>query len=414
MKIYFERHPVGEIVEDGKEPPVFQYALEWINQHGAFPISTTMPIREHPHGWDLLGPWLLNLLPEDNDAIRQIARILDVPHTDVLGLLQQVGRDTSGAISFAERGATDLKVIPVESEDALERIINDLPKKPLLAGDDGVSMSLAGVQTKLAVRVLDNGQIAIPVDGAASSHILKPDSKNLWGSVHNEAFCMTLANLVGIPTPPVTTGIAGSRSYLLVGRYDRLDQGDVLRRLHQEDFCQALGLPPSAKYQHSQFRGPKGNFAMMADRLRQVAGAGEVLKLWDAMVLNILCCNTDAHMKNYSILIAGDGIELTPIYDVVCAAVWDGITRNFALDIGGIRDGDYLERRHWEREAKKCGLRPDGAVQRVEALSRAVLEQAEPARKMVEAMPAGGHALLGQIEEAVARRSQTILNGLDQ
>lgn len=405
---------MGEIVEDENKPPVFQYSQEWIDQPEAFPISTTIPIREQPHGWGLLGPWLLNLLPEDNDAIRQIARILDVPHTDVLGLLQQVGRDTSGAISFAERGSTVLKVIPVEGEEALERIINGLPQKPFLAGDDGVSMSLAGVQTKLAVRVLDDGQIAIPVDGIASSHILKPDSKNLWGSVHNEAFCMALANLVGIPTPPVTTGIAGERTYLLVERYDRLDQGGVLRRLHQEDFCQALSLPPSAKYQHSQFRGPKRNFAMMSDRLRQVGGAGEVLKLWDAMVLNVLCCNTDAHMKNYSILIAGDGLELTPIYDVMCAVVWDGITKNFALDIGGKREGNYLERRHWEREAKKCGLRPDGAVERVEALSRAVLEQVEPARKTVEAMPAGGHALLGHVEEAVAKRSQTILNGLDQ
>lgn len=413
MKIYFERHPVGDILEDATKPPVFQYLQTWIDQPGAFPISTTMPLRKQPFDWDVLGPWLLNLLPEDNDTIRQIARILDVPHTDVLGLLQQVGRDTSGAMSFAARGATELKVIPVEGEAALEQIINDLPRKPFLAGDDGVSMSLAGVQTKLAVRVLEGGQIAIPVKGAASSHILKPDSKNLWGSVHNEAFCMTLAGLVGISAPRVTTGIAGARTYLLVERYDRMEQGGVLRRLHQEDFCQALSLPPSAKYQHSSFRGPKGSFAMMSDRLRQVGGAGELLKLWDAMVFNVLCCNTDAHMKNYSILIAGDGLELTPIYDVMCAAVWDGITKNLALDIGGKRDGSYLERRHWEREAKTCGLRPDGAVARVKTLAQAVLAQLDAARTAVEAMPPGGHALLGHVQDAVAKRSHTILKGLE-
>ncbi|QRZ12941.1 HipA domain-containing protein [Paracoccus methylovorus] len=301
MQLLYERYPVGEIITGDTTAPAFRYDPAWLAQGGALSLSTTLPLQSQPWGWPVLAPWLINLLPEDNHTIRMMARILDVPHTDVLALLGRVGRDTSGAISFAERGGTGCEVREVASEDELERIIGELPRKPFLVGEDGVSMLLAGVQSKLAVRVLERGGIAIPVNGTASSHILKPASDRLWGGVQNEALCLTLARLVGLRAPDVSTGRAGQRLYLLVGRYDRVPQGEALRRLHQEDFCQALGLPPSAKYQHNQTSGPKVSFAAMMDRLRAIGGTGEVFRLWDAMVFNVLCCNTDAHLKNYSI-----------------------------------------------------------------------------------------------------------------
>lgn len=414
MQLFYERYPIGAIIPGDNAAPLFRYDPAWLAQEGAFPLSTTMPLRPEPWEWPALAPWLINLLPEDNDAIRMMARILDVPHTDVLALLERVGRDTSGAISFAERGATGCDVREVETEDALERIIDELPRKPFLAGEDGVSMSLAGVQSKLAVRVLEGGRIAIPLNGTASSHILKPGSDRLWGGVHNEALCLTLARLVGLRAPDVSTGKAGRRLYLLVGRYDRLRQGQALRRLHQEDFCQALGLPPSAKYQHNQTRGPKGSFAAMMDRLRAIGGAGDVLRLWDAMVFKILCCNTDAHLKNYSILVRGDGVELAPIYDVMCAKVWPGITENLALDVDDKRRGDYIEGRHWAREAEKCGIGRRVALNHVKVLAEAAQERIADARVAVAAMPAGGHPMLDEIERAIRARCGSVLSTLDR
>ncbi len=109
-------------------------------------------------------------------------------------------------------------------------------------------MSLAGVQNKLGVAIDTKNRICIPIDGAPSTHILKPDSERLFGGVQNEALCLTLARRCGLNMPDVTTGTAGRRTYLLINRYDRIQQGDRWRRLHQEDFCQALGRPPSAKY----------------------------------------------------------------------------------------------------------------------------------------------------------------------
>lgn len=298
MKLSFEDMEIGEIVVPATETPYFDYADGWLTLADAFPLSSTMPLSEGRHEWAMLAPWLINLLPENSDDIRAMARNLDVPSEDVLAFLEKVGRDTSGAISFAQRGVRGADVIPIDGQDDLLRIIEELPAKPFLAGDEGVSMSLAGVQTKLAVRMLDDGRLGIPINGAASSHILEPDSPRLAGGVQNEAFYLTLAQLCGIEAPDVTTGRAGDRTYLLATRYDRVPDGTQLRRSHQEDFCQALSYPPSAKYQHgSGYRGKKVRFREMMERLRAL-NPWETERLRDRMVFNVLCCNTDAHAKN--------------------------------------------------------------------------------------------------------------------
>ncbi len=415
MDMFFEKYRVGSIDTQAGPARVFQYDADWLGQPGAFPISSTVPLSEAGFGWDVMAPWLINLLPEDADALRMMARILDVPHTDVLALLERVGRDTSGALSFSERGTTGSTVIPIDSDADLQKVLNELPAKPFLAGEDGVSMSLAGVQSKLSVRLLDDGRIGIPVDGAPSSHILKPDSPGrLWGSVHNEAFCLTLAHRVGLPAATVITGRAVERDYLLVERYDRVQEGDLLRRRHQEDFCQALGLPPGAKYQHSRYRGEKGSFARMMDRLREVGGGNAVMQMWDMLVFNVLCCNTDAHLKNHSLLLEPYGVRLAPLYDVMCASVWENITRNLALDVGGKRDGEYIEGRHWTREAEACGLAPRRALARVEYLGKRVQEELGAAAAEVKIMPAGPHGIIDLVVEAIDQRCRTILGSLDR
>ena len=415
MDIFFERYLVGSIQTTVEPAPVFRYAPEWLALPGAFPVSTTMPLSDRAFDWRSLAPWLINLLPEDMDELRMMARILDVPHTDVLALLARVGRDTSGALSFFERGTTGRNVLPVETETKLERILNELPAKPFLVGEEGVSMSLAGVQSKLPVRLLDDGQVGIPVDGTPSSHILKPDSPDrLWGSVQNEAFCLTLAHRVGLPAAAVTTRRAGQRCFLMVERYDRVQEGDLLRRQHQEDFCQALGLPPDSKYQHSQYRGQKGSFSKMMDRLRQVGGGTEVMQLWDMLVFNVLCCNTDAHMKNHSLMLSAQGTRLAPLYDVMCAAVWPNITRNLALDVGGKRDGAYIEGRHWAREAKACGLAPYRAVTRVDQLASRVRAELVTTADEIAAMPAGPHGVINEVIEAIDARCRAVQGTLAQ
>jgi serine/threonine-protein kinase HipA len=404
LPVFFENRPVGRI-EISERGASFVYEDGWIALRGAFPVSVTMPLRAEPFGPDVLLPWASNLLPE-SQGLQALSRLLGRSPADIIGILSQVGRDTAGALSIGQVGTsivTDRWRLVADAKD-LERIIDELPNKPFLAGEDGVSMSLAGAQTKLAV-AWDGRHVHIPVDGAPSTHILKPDAETLWGGVQNEAFCLTLARRMGLSVSNVTTGAAGKRRYLLVERYDRRKADGRWRRLHQEDFCQALGKPPEAKYQsnHAGIAGPalKDMFSVP----RSYMSVEDTSRLLDMVITNVICCNTDAHAKNYSLLITAGGFSMAPLYDVMCADVFDNVTKNLAQKIAGKSRGDHLRGRHWQRFAIECELDPNGVLRRVERLATAAIAEADAAMKEVEAMPGGGHASLRLVRDAVVRRA---------
>ena len=402
LPVYFEQRRVGTIDAD-RSGPGFLYDPNWIRLRGAFPISTTMPLRAERIAPDIFLPWAANLLPE-SEQLRSVGQLLGMARTDVIGLLSAIGGDTAGALSFGQPGRTaSVQWRPVGQPDDLERIIDELPNKPFLVGDEGVSMSLAGVQTKLAVAIDDVGRLCIPINGSPSTHILKPNSQRLWGGVQNEAFCLTLAKRLKILTPDITTGKVGKRSYLLVQRYDRTVVGGRWRRLHQEDYCQALGKPPSAKYESSQTGVPGPTLKDMFELTRRHLPPTDIVRLLDMIVFNILACNTDAHAKNYSIMIRGNGASLAPMYDVMCGEVWENVTKNLAQKIAGKSRGDYLLGRHWQRFARECGLNPRQVLERVSTLAKSAIAEAGAAEAEVVVMPAGGHPILNQARQAVER-----------
>jgi serine/threonine-protein kinase HipA len=408
LPIYFETRLVGKI-QIGRGGPSFAYDPDWIRLRGAFPISLTMPLRPEPWSAEVFLPWAANLLPE-NEQLRTLGEILGMARSDVIGLLSTIGGETAGALSFGQPGRTgSFFWRPVGSEDDLERLIEELPSKPFLAGDDGVSMSLAGAQTKLAVAVDSEAKICVPTHGSPSTHILKPDAARLPGGVQNEAFCLTLARRLNITVPVITTGRAGKRTYLLVQRFDRTDKDDRWRRLHQEDFCQALGKPPSAKYE-SNLTGIDGpTVSDMFDLNRRHLSPTDIVHLLDYVVFNVLACNTDAHAKNYSVMIRASGASLAPMYDVICGAVWGSVTKSFAQKIGGESRADNLDVTHWRRLAHECGLNPKQVFERVGALASLALKESDAAAAEVAAMPAGGHESLDLARQFVERRAHAIL-----
>jgi len=413
LPVYFEQRVVGAIDVD-KSGPGFTYDEGWIRLRGAFAISTTMPLTLDRIGPEVFLPWAANLLPE-NEQLRTLGQLLGMARSDVIGLLSAIGGDTAGALSIGQPGRTSsVQWRPLATPDDLEAVLDDLPNKPFLVGEEGVSMSLAGAQSKLAVAVDEGGRICIPMNGSPSTHILKPDSPRLPGGVQNEAFCLTLARRMKISTPEVATGTAGKRTFLLVKRYDRTDVGGRWRRLHQEDYCQALGIPPSAKYEANQtgIRGPtlKDMFEVTRRRLPPT----EIIRLLDLVVLNILCCNTDAHAKNYAIMIRGNGASLAPIYDIMCGEVWGNVTRNLAQTVGGKSRGNDLSGRDWQRFARECGLNPRQVVDRVGALAKSAIAEAEAAGSEVAAMPAGPHELLKPTRQAIERRARLLLARLQE
>lgn len=411
LPVFYETRHVG-VIEDHADGPSFLYDPAWLQTRGAFPLSILMPLSPRRTPPAVFAPWAANLLPEAAQ-LRAVGRKLGAAPEDTIAILAEIGRDTAGALSVGKPGsASPGGWVPIPDAAALERIIAELPSKPFLVGEDGVSMSLAGVQNKIGVAIDAKGRICIPHDGAPSTYILKPDSESLFGGVQNEALCLTLARECGLNAARVTTGKAGQRTYLLVTRYDRIEQSGRWRRLHQEDFCQALGKPPSAKYEANRtgIKGPTA--AEMFALTRNAMRAPDVINLLDYVIFNILVCNTDAHAKNYSLMISGRGFSLAPLYDVMCAAAWNNITRNLAQKIAGKNRGEHLKRRHWETFAADCGLNATRLIRRVEELGRTVLRHAGAAAAEVDAMPAGTHVLMPKFVEAIEERARAVIAGL--
>lgn len=409
--IYYEAIPVAHFEDRGGVS--LTYDPSWLQRPSAFPISLTMPLNGGPYESDRIIPWLANLLPETH--LTELGFRLKVSPQDVVGLLMHLGRDTAGAFSFGEprRSGNNFRIVP--DDTALERIIDELPERPFLAGENGVSMLLAGVQDKLPVYVTAGGEIAIPVDGTPSTHILKPDIRRLAGSVQNEAFCMVLARLCGLPAAKVTTGRAGKRSYLLVTRYDRTaDARGVVRRVHQEDFCQLLSLLPAAKYERSGLgvRGGAG-LAAMFSVLADLVSPAERLNLLDGVIFNVLVGSSDSHAKNYSVLAGAAGTaKLAPLYDVMCAAVYRNVDQSLPQAIGAKTNADELHGDDWRIFAASIGLSAASTIARVGELAETVESHLADAAAAVEAMPTGGHDVIARAVHAIQKRCGRIVRQL--
>jgi serine/threonine-protein kinase HipA len=411
LPIFANRTRVGTIETEAGGPRI-RYEQNWRDSDEAFPISLTMPLSAPEWGADVATPWLMNLLPE-GEPLRAMTRILGVAGDDIIGLISETGRDLAGALTIGQpRPSEREEFVPIGSADRLERIIEELPAKPFLVGEEGVSMSLAGAQDKLPLAIV-KGTLAIPVHGAPSTHILKPDNPRLFGSVQNEALCMVLARRCGLHVAEVITGVAGKRSYLLVTRYDRVDRAGRVHRLHQEDFCQALGRPPAAKYEHNRsgIRGP--SLGEMFGLVRAHMTARDITRLLDAVIFNVAVGNVDSHAKNYSILLFPDRSELAPLYDLMSGLAWPNITQNHAQDIGGQRRGQHIYARHWRRMAEAAGLAGPATVRRVGRLVGRLLANLPTAVDEVAAMPAGG-AMLGEFADRIAERARQVMSHATQ
>lgn len=403
--IFYEALPVAHLTFEDEWR--LDYKATWEARRLAFPVSLTMPLRSGPVGADRLLPWLANLLPETHLA--EIGQRLKVSPQDIVGLLGHIGRDTAGALSIGEPRKAGVNVQPIPHAEALERILNELPAKPFLVGERGVSMSLAGVQEKLPVFVDDKGRISIPIEGTPSTHILKPDTKRLAGSVENEAFCLGVARACGLEAAEATIGVAGKRRYLLVKRYDRFtDTRGEIRRLHQEDLCQLTSRLPSQKYERSS-SGRGVTLKMMFNVISDLISPSERLTLLDSVIFNVLICNSDSHAKNYSVLIgAGGSAKMAPLYDLMCAAVYPQVDQSLPQSIAGRFNASDLRRADWQALADAAGLSGASTVKRVGELAERVSAACENVAPQVGGIAGDPARVLERITHSIQKRCQRI------
>ncbi|WP_180897407.1 type II toxin-antitoxin system HipA family toxin [Martelella soudanensis] len=407
--IYYETFPVGAL--SFTDAWRLDYDPSWEARHSAFPVSLTMPLRSGTIGPERLLPWLANLLPETHLA--EIGQRLKVSPQDIVGLLSHIGRDTAGALSIGEPRKAGIHLQPVPNEAALERILNELPARPFLVGERGVSMSLAGVQEKLPVFVDAAGRFSIPVDGTPSTHIIKPDTERLAGSVENEAFCLSLARACGLDAAEASIGQAGGRRYLLVKRYDRFEDAEgKVRRLHQEDLCQLSGGFPSQKYERS-VAGGGISLQMLFNAVGRLVSPAERIALLDAVIFNVLICNSDSHAKDYSVLIgAGGTAKMAPLYDLMCATVYPQVDQSLPQSIAGKFAATELHASDWKAFAADVGLSGASTVRRVEELAELVEGVCGEVAGRVSEMAGYPSRILERITHEIRKRCRRVARQL--
>jgi serine/threonine-protein kinase HipA len=340
-------------------------------------LSQSLPLQAeaHPHRAcvAVFGGLLL-----EGEAREALARNLGVSTGNDYALLKAVGGDCAGAIVLLEPGA-DLPVEPRLrglGEEELDVLLRELPQRPLAANrEEGVRLSLAGAQPKLPV-VVDGDEVALPLNAAAATtHIIKPEPSRFPGLVDNESFCMALARAVGLPAARVSKreSLSGLR-YLLVERYDRDLTSEPIRRLHQEDICQALGRPSDRKYQSEG--GPSLAETVALLRRCSAVPAQDLPTLWRALVLNWLVGNCDAHAKNFSLLYDTGTPTLAPLYDVLSTTVYPELTRRLAMSIDGARQIEEVNREAWASLAKEVKYNSRFARSQTDVMTERVVQEA--------------------------------------
>ncbi len=256
------------------------------------------------------------------------------------------------------------------SDDELAEVLDTLPRRPLLAGREGLRLSLAGAQTKLPAVLVDD-RVALPAPGQPTTHILKPAIARFPHTTENEALVMTLAAAVGLPVTPVTARSVESRPYLLVSRYDRrFDASGQTHRLHQDDFCQALGIVPERKYAAEGGPTFKSGFDLL--RRATTIPAVAVLAFVDAAIFNLIVGNADAHGKNFSLLYQGADMSLAPFYDLLSTVAYSDLSPKLAMKIAKRATIEEIGPTTWPAFSDDIGMPVRFVRRRVVELAEAV------------------------------------------
>lgn len=241
-----------------------------------------------------------------------------------------------------------------------------------MAGEEGIRLSLAGAQDKIAVHY-SNGQFSIPLNGAPSSHILKPAIERFKDSVINEAVCMRLAKVIGLPVADVEILQLGKIQVLSVTRFDRqITSAGNITRLHQEDFCQALGIVSTRKYQSEGGVSLKQAFNLL--RTVSSVPAIDLQSLLDVVIFNFFVGNNNAHGKNFSLLYKNGTVRLSPFYDLLSTVYYPELAEAMAMRIGDQYKPKDVYPRNFKMLAEEGGLSKPMVLKRVQLIAGKILE----------------------------------------
>jgi serine/threonine-protein kinase HipA len=356
---------IGRLQQNARGRLALTYDQSWREAPDAYPLSLSMPLTAREHGSDIVESFLWGLLPDNEIVLQRWGQKFQVSPRNAFALISHVGEDCAGAVQFVtpER----LEAVQSGEQDAVEWLDErDIAQRLHTLREDHAAwrlprdtgqFSLAGAQPKTAL-LLDRDRWGIPSGRTPTTHILKPPTGNFDGHAENEHICLALARAVGLPTATSRVERFEDEIAIIVERYDRQRSGNKILRVHQEDVCQALGVMPTKKYQNEG--GPGVPQVTELLRTHSSASQDDLADFVGAVGFNWLVAGTDAHAKNYSILIAGGPrVRLAPLYDVASVLPYNEIDLHKAKLAMKMGD-EYLllesGSRDWQRCARETRL----------------------------------------------------------
>ena len=371
----------GSLAQDDRGRLRLTYDESWRTGGAATPLSLSMPLGRATHDDDAVRAFLWGLLPDNDQVLQRWAQSFQVSAGNPFALLRAVGEDCAGALQLvvperidallAGQGGIDW----LDEHDVAARL-RRLRRDPTAWHTTATGQfCLAGAKAKTALHY--DGRTSrwgAPRGALPTTHILKPAVSGFDGHDLNEHLCLATARRLGLDVATSRVVSFGDERAIVLERYDRRRRPDgTIERTHQEDLCQALGVMPALKYQDEGGPAPE----QVVRLLREVASPESVPAFVDALALNWLLAGTDAHAKNYSLLLSGDQVRLAPLYDVASALPYEDMRvpkPKMAMQIGGEHRIARITTYHWRRLAEAVGLEADAVLGRIDALAVSVPE----------------------------------------
>ncbi|MGM4954316.1 type II toxin-antitoxin system HipA family toxin [Bradyrhizobium barranii] len=406
---------IGRVRNDARGRLTFVYDRGWRQAEGAHPLSLSMPLAAEEHGPSAVQAFLWGLLPDNERVLERWARRFQVSARNVFALISHVGEDCAGAVQFvtpdrleALRNGADDKVEWLD-ETAIAKRLQTLHEDHAawrLPRDTG-QFSLAGAQPKTAL-LLQKGRWGIPSGRIPTTHILKPPTGHFDGHAENEHICLILARNLGLPVADTQVMHFGKEIAIVIERYDRQFSGNEIVRVHQEDICQALGILPTMKYQNDGGPSPADVIELL--RTYSTDRVADVDTFVEALGFNWLIAGTDAHAKNYSLLLAGGPhVRLAPLYDIASILPYDDVDLQkikLAMKIGGDYKLSQINLRDWQKFARETRLDPDKVIAGLISMAEQLPDIVATVRKQAQ-KDGLDNAIIGRLaEHLIARAGQ--------
>jgi len=379
LNVFYESIKVGEFQRDEQLVTSFQYSEEWLASPRKFPLSFALPLQKEPFPNKTTLSFFENLLPEGQ--VRQVIernRHLESPYE----FLKEFGEDCAGAVTItaSEKSPYQYKnndLVPLP----LDRIFKAIDKNQSVAQEiaklNPGYLSLAGAQDKFPV-IYQNEKFYLPRSGGATTHIVKVPiaREGIKESVYNEYFCMQLAAAIGFNIPFCEIVSEGKHPLYVIERYDReKDSQGSVHRIHQQDFCQALGITSEFKYEEKGGPSLKDHYELIVKNVTVHQKTKNIYDFLDWICFNLLILNYDSHSKNISFLLKNEKIELAPFYDLLCTGIYPSLKKNFSFKIGDRDDPSRIGKKQFEQLDHQLGLKQGTTEERMIGVALSIREK---------------------------------------